>query len=269
MEYGTQKERASIFTVFAVLGAFALLTNDVIAQGRPDFAGDPHAQLEAKLDELGGKTEDIDGQVDVLEGKADALEMKADTIEGKLDALPDNTEAITALEAKLDELAAAIANLSAGPVTDPGCAQGVRFIDRGLTVYDCQENLEWEKKTEGNVDDVYTWSQGAPWNFDGTAADYINALNAVGFAGHKDWRLPMVDRDGGTTELETILLSPCPAGPCIDETIFGPTAADDYWSSVASALTPFNAWRVGFFFGSVNDLSKSGGRHVRAVRTGP
>ena len=141
------------------------------------------------------------------------------------------------------------------------CAGDVRFVDRGLTVYDCQENLEWEKKSTGNVNQLFTWSTAAPWNFDGTAASYINSLNAVGFAGHKDWRLPMVAQNGGKAELETIMdltQGNCGGGdgPCIDEFIFGPTAASDYWSSVTHAVSPGSAWLVNFGFGVFSSFSK-------------
>lgn len=155
-----------------------------------------------------------------------------------------------------------------------GCAGPLRFLDRGLTVLDCQTNLEWEKKLADNIDDVYTWT-GVPLgtNFDGTAADYINALNTLGFAGHSNWRLPMVAQDGGTAELETLVdlnQGACAGGfdACINP-IFGPTAPDLYWSSVTKADFPRDAWIVDFSSGGMLNLSKPDARRVRAVRTVP
>ena len=167
---------------------------------------------------------------------------------------------LDALESKLDYLLACIAPL------------GPRFVDRGLTVFDCQTGLEWEKKTAANVDDRFTWSTGKPsWDFDGTAADYIDTLNTLPcFAGHCDWRLPMVDQDAGTEELETILVAPdlCGPAPCISP-IFGPTAASYYWSSVTFAINKSRAWVVSFSNGDILHHFMVNERHVRAVRRGP
>jgi hypothetical protein len=163
------------------------------------------------------------------------------------------------------------------------CARTDRYLDLGLTVFDCETWLEWEKKTDdGGIhdkDNRYSWSMGGPlWNFDGTAkTEFIDELNDLAgggmncFAGHCDWRLPEVNRDGATAELETIL-SPCPGGgvPCIDETIFGPTAASFYWSATPLAGIPSNAWLVGFSIdGDIILGDKSAIIHVRAVRSGP
>ena len=193
-----------------------------------------------------------------------ALEVKDADLQGQIDAMQ---EQIVALSAKNELLMQ--------------CLNTDRYLDLGLTVFDCQTWLEWEKKTAGNVDDTFTWSmcngpvgpdQCPP---DGTAFDYIAQLNTGPcFAGHCDWQLPEVNRDGGAEELETIVdLSQgfCGggSGPCIDS-IFGPTAfRGDYWSSVASADLPDSAWGVSFIFGDVTLLIKRSVIHVRAVRTGP
>jgi hypothetical protein len=104
------------------------------------------------------------------------------------------------------------------------------------------------------VNNKYTWSDGDPWDFDGTAkTDFIDRLNTEPcFAGHCDWRLPKVseDADAGNPELETILLAFCLGGdvPCIDP-IFGPTAASFYWSATTDAANPNRAWAVHFLDG--------------------
>ena len=154
-----------------------------------------------------------------------------------------------------------------------------RFVDRGLTVFEYQTGLEWEKKTDdGGIHDVnrtYTWSATLP-NPDGTAFDFIDQLNTSPcFAGHCDWRLPEVNRYGGTAELETILLPEAPGScprvpdPCIDP-IFGPTAASSYWSATTTArCRPICAWLVHFAEGLVGWSKTLNDAHVRAVRTGP
>jgi len=85
-----------------------------------------------------------------------------------------------------------------------------------------------------------------------------------GFAGHCDWRLPTIQ------ELQTILLAPfeCGTSPCIDP-IFGPTAADFYWSATTLTSNPVNTWYVNFFNGIVTYNGKFQTFHVRAVRAGP
>jgi hypothetical protein len=135
--------------------------------------------------------------------------------------------------------------------------------------------LIWEKKTDDDTihdkDNVYSWS----WSgiaFDGTAKTaFLDILNTYPcFAGHCDWRLPSVNRNDGTEELETLLLDTCPGGsdPCIDETVFGPTTASGYWSSVSSWALPENAYYVDFLNGHVVEFNKTSDYHVRAVRGG-
>ena len=74
-------------------------------------------------------------------------------------------------------------------------------------------------------------------------------------------------------ELETILdfsqgFCGGGSGACINP-IFGPTAASLYWSAVAGAGNPANAFAVSFDIGFVTSGTKSFTLYVRAVRTGP
>ena len=154
------------------------------------------------------------------------------------------------------------------------------------------------------VNNTYIWSAGGGG---GTAADgtlftvFLHTLNnkcdgdettqcdgdadcavanggpggQFGFAGYRDWRLPEVDPPFGnvdTAELETILLEPFPCGtsPCIDETIFGPTAASFYWSAITEEGVHFAAWLVSFDDGSFSPtLKRLAEFHARAVRSCP
>jgi len=157
-----------------------------------------------------------------------------------------------------------------------------RFEDRGLTVFDHETGLEWEKKTRTNngdihdIDNRYTWSTGTN-NPDGTAFTvFLAALNGGecigasadatsvsngGYASHCDWRLPTV------SELRTI--QDCSHGyPCVDP-IFGPTQLNNYSSSSNHANLPGYAWNVNFGFLSVTPGYKTYGNFVRAVRGGP
>jgi hypothetical protein len=117
-----------------------------------------------------------------------------------------------------------------------------------------------------------------------TIWQWLNQLNAASFAGHNDWRLPTVDRDGGTAQLETIVdtgVSGCGVDvPCVPPTFdtgctgectvtsCSCTQAFGYWSATPDAGNPPNAWGVYFLDGGVYTFSKAGSDYVRAVRGG-
>jgi hypothetical protein len=108
-----------------------------------------------------------------------------------------------------------------------------------------------------------------------TVWDWLNQVNADGFAGHSDWRLAKEwGFNTGPKELESILLMPYPCTtdplPCIDP-IFGPTMPDLYWSATTKGPTgpmrPSDGWFVDFLHGNFGDSGKWGPLYVRAVRT--
>ena len=178
---------------------------------------------------------------------------------------------------------------ASGCTLDTSGCFATRCVDNGDgTVTDHQTGLQWEQKTTTvgsganagdphDVDNVYTWTAvNNGTNPDGTAfTEFLGKLNgcttsdgstiAGGFAGHCDWRLPTV------VELQTIVDSEAPGctqgSPCIDG-IFGPTAADIYWSST-TADTPTFVWFQNFNATLPFNLKKSGNTlYVRAVRAG-
>jgi len=171
------------------------------------------------------------------------------------------------------------------------CPTPPRFEDRGLTVFDHQTGLEWEKKTAEDtvpdpsdphdVDNPYAWSNAGSAPNGPAFTEFLAALNnciddgtnpptAVtgGFAGRCDWRMPTI------VELQTILdqtLGSCGGGSgyCMDP-VFGP-ATSGYWSATTFASTPTHAWTVSFGNGSVGDFGVDKtfyGFGVRAVRGG-
>ena len=154
------------------------------------------------------------------------------------------------------------------PGDDADVAAGgpLKYQDNGDgTVTDSRTGLTWEKKTDANVNDNYSWLG---------AFAYVAELNAMnggaGFAGHNDWRVPNVRE----------LLSIVDYGvyyPSIHP-IFGPTAGRlnyvMFWSSTSWAGEPNgNAWGVNFR-DSLGDLAgmlpfgKTSAIRVRAVRGG-
>jgi hypothetical protein len=189
----------------------------------------------------------------------------------------------------VDELVTAVDNalngcrLTAGP----------RFVDNGDgTVTDHQTGLMWEKKENRDgvqdlqnphdTDNFYVWSTSPSVAMNGTVfTDFLSRLNACGspnggtvtggFAGHCDWRLPTIAELAGIADLTRGNCSGG-SGPCIDP-IFGPTQADNYWSSTTDTSQTDgyainNAWLLYFDGGSPCSGPKIGGSYVRAVRGG-
>jgi hypothetical protein len=153
-----------------------------------------------------------------------------------------------------------------------------RFVDNGDgTVSDRMTRLQWEQKDGDDgmpdagdahdVDNVYTWSVGAP---DPTTADgtiftsFLPSLNAACLGGHCDWRLPTF------SELLT-LLSPadCEATPpCVDP-MLAPAAVAYYSGSTRSSEGPGpSSWAVLFNGGAIVSFVNTAAISVRAVRGG-
>jgi len=101
-----------------------------------------------------------------------------------------------------------------------------------------------------------------------TIFDWVNQLNAENFAGHDDWRIPTeaAFNPSGSSELSSILESPCTGDLCIDP-IFGPTIGTGYWSRTGNVDRPIEAWFVNFFDGGIGNVIKREAFFVRAVRT--
>ena len=146
------------------------------------------------------------------------------------------------------------------------------YTDNGDgTIGDPQTGLTWEKLSDDDTihdrDTTYTWSD---------AFTRISDLNASGFAGHNDWRLPNV------VELASIV-SYARTNPAILPAFIVPdcipgctiltcscTRAGAYWTSTTSQQPGFQtvAWTVDFFNGGWSRGGKSGMGYVRAVRGG-
>ena len=163
------------------------------------------------------------------------------------------------------------------------------------TVTDSTTNLVWEQKTDGggvhDVNNLYNWSMGSPWNFDGAAKTvFLDQLNCQGaytsgctpWLGYTDWRLPNTVELNGREPVEgpgsatggivAMTASGCGAptysAPCINP-IFGPTKPDIYWSPTTLQSAPSNAWVVTFYNGMFGTSGKTYYNYARAVRTGP
>jgi hypothetical protein len=151
-----------------------------------------------------------------------------------------------------------------GPTTGSGSGTAT-----GTDVHDFRKAYSWSAGFSAPDGTAFT---GKLATLNGGATGVGNCASADGvtqsggFAGHCDWRLPTI------AELQTIvdLSAPgCGGGsPCIDETVFGPTAAFIYWSSTTDSVIPGLAWDVFFNSGFVFNDPKVVPLHVRAVRGG-
>jgi len=145
------------------------------------------------------------------------------------------------------------------------------------TVTDYDTGLQWEQKTDdGSVhdkDNGYSWSATFSPSANGTAfGSFLAELNfsssndgiafTACFAGHCDWRLPSL------AELQTIV--DCSQGtPCVDQTVFGPSIGQGYWSANSATISPASAWYLNMNDGSVSFTGKDDPLFiVRAVRSG-
>ncbi len=198
-----------------------------------------------------------------------------------------------------------------------GCSDGdsggsvARFVAcaDGVTVEDNVTGLLWERKTgvvgaivfcetaPGGCPDRHDVNNLYKWSSTGTAADgnaytdFLASLNTGSFAGHADWRLPIISElqsilvGAGVTGVSTSVdpidpamgtnptgqATTCAGPPCIDPgfaAVGGPTASSGYWSASSDVTFPSGAWNAGFFDGREVIGSKAFDGFVRAVRAG-
>ena len=147
-------------------------------------------------------------------------------------------------------------------------------------VRDNVTGLIWEVKGESDgtqdhtnpndPDNTYTWYDSNPATNGGEAGtpgdgtdteDFINAMNAMAYGGHNDWRLPTIKELSSLRDLERY-------DPAINTEFFPNTVSVRYWSSSSVATNPSYAWYVYFSDGLVYSLNKSYDYRVRAVRGG-
>jgi len=135
------------------------------------------------------------------------------------------------------------------------------FVDNGNgTVTHTKTGLMWKQCAEGlsgagcatGTSTTFTW-QGA--------LNQAKAVNAAGFAGFNDWRVP------NQKELGSIVERQC-RQPTINSAFFPATVRSLHWSSSPDAATAGNAWRLDFTLGTESQNLKSNSLYVRLVRGG-
>lgn len=90
---------------------------------------------------------------------------------------------------------------------------------------------------------------------------YVDAVNAIAYCGHQDWRMPSRDELGSISDPRK-QKSP----PTTNMTIFPYTQADEYWSGNDYQFQYDTAWRWSFEFGQDRVDWKAEPARVRLVR---
>ncbi|CRI67792.1 hypothetical protein THIOKS1810010 [Thiocapsa sp. KS1] len=141
---------------------------------------------------------------------------------------------------------------------------GGRYLDLGDgTVMDTETNLQWMRCALGQRWDGSTCAGEADklkWDEMFAQIDVFNKQG--GFAGHRDWRAPTINK------LKTLIIEG--REPCLNKVAF-PNIPEFpwFWSSSPGAGNSYSAWYVGFSDGDVNHGGyKNRQLYVRLVRGG-
>jgi hypothetical protein len=164
---------------------------------------------------------------------------------------------------------------------DAGGAELPADAEQWPCVRDNVTGLTWEiKAVDGGLHDknwTYTWYEtdaakngGKPGKKNGgrcgkasrcDTQGFVQAVNAAGWCGHNDWRLP--------TRFElSSLLDHSKTDVDIDIDHFPETESDFYWTASPFADNPKYAWFICFCNGAEGGGSKTHLKRVRLVRGG-
>ncbi len=137
-----------------------------------------------------------------------------------------------------------------------------RFATAGVTVTDKETTLSWMRCAIGQSWDGKTCT-GEPQKFDWqNAMALVAETNAQGYAGHSDWRMPLVP------ELASIVERQC-FNPRMNNVIFPGAPSEVFWSSMEKMGTTDFAYTLDFGGGQAVASAKTKIGAVRLVRGGP
>ena len=157
-------------------------------------------------------------------------------------------------------------------------------VDADSCVLDTQTGLTWQVKTaaEGlnSADNTYSWYdpneavgeldyRGLPDGGSCTGSDcdtwsYVQAINAAGFCGHSDWRMPIKDE---LFSISDLMRTDNP--PTVNTDFFPNTHAAEYWSGNDYSFQYDTAWGWNFELGHDRVDWKKTAKYVRLVRGTP
>jgi hypothetical protein len=145
--------------------------------------------------------------------------------------------------------------------TIPATTPGNRFtVQSNGTVKDSKTGLMWKQCSEGLSGAGCSVGSAATYTWQ-SALQQAQAVNASGFAGYTDWRVPNVK------ELRSIVERQC-YDASINLGIFPNTPSSYYWSSSPVADGSNDAWIVYFYYGYDGWNAKDNASYVRLVRSG-
>lgn len=159
--------------------------------------------------------------------------------------------------------AMAVSADSCTPGKHPASTPTERFsVNSDGSVLDKQTGLTWMRCALGQ-----SWNAGT---CTGTATGYAwhdadwakDAVNLDGYAGHTDWRVPLVP------ELASIVELGC-ADHRINDTVFPKTPSGPFWSRTEKPRTEDLAYALDFGAGGAAAKLKTSSASLRLVRGGP
>lgn len=137
-----------------------------------------------------------------------------------------------------------------------------RFKFHGDTVTDSKTGLTWMRCAVGQAWNGKTCT-GAPesvsWK---TAVDTPQRINQDAFAGHSDWRLPVVPELASIIELQCFF-------PRVNTEVFPETPSVSFWTSMEKRGAKDFAYTLDFGGGEAGPTAKTEHGSVRLVRGGP
>jgi hypothetical protein len=136
-----------------------------------------------------------------------------------------------------------------------------RFTDlMDGTVRDHLTGLRWSKDTDSPGPATCSPAVTKNWR---ESLDYVTCLNANGFLGYSDWRLPNRNELGSLVDYAQVNLAAWLAGHG-----FTGIQAVYYWSSSTSADNPLDAWGTNMGDGDIDGDDKIYSHHAWPVRSG-
>ncbi|MBP7796785.1 MAG: DUF1566 domain-containing protein [Elusimicrobiales bacterium] len=137
------------------------------------------------------------------------------------------------------------------------------------TVTDNRTSLMWKRCSQGqDVDPSY----GCTSTTTATQITWVNAITSCKddrTAGYIDWRLPNVKELFTLVEFHAYGTTAPLGAPYINQTVFPNTVSNYYWTGTTYVPSTDVAMLVGFQYGPVDVILKTGSGYVRCVRGGP